>query len=670
MNLLSVSEEKKNYKVRSLYLNPGDKTKTVSFADKDIVGPVDWGLKNHFDYRSYEYSEYSKNNVLCFGLGKLAGSKLPGTQRLIFSFRSPLWKGFFVSALGGAAHVFKRVGVDYVTIEGRSEKPSIIVLKGGKGGVVDVEFHEITENELLNIYKGYNGKEGVYALSEYLISNFSSRYNNDYRCMVVGPGSLYSNMGATFSATLKNNEMVVGSEEWAGRGGSGSVLYQGHGVAGIVFGGDMERIFPGVDLSDMDNVKDILDTYYNESYIKVIKKRTTKYRYNPKIESGGTFGSNIHCLGEFIPLMNWKMIYMPRDERINIHEKLLDKYWKPFNKESMEPRNWTTCGEPCPVVCKKHREGQHVDYEPYEADGPLTGSYEIHKTDVSVKKIDTIGFDAIEFGNLSAWILELISEGLLSAEELGLSANPRFDMKNFDYEKDSEINANLVAELADNVAYGKTEVCKVLRQGIRKAASKFDEIFKERIKNHNSGYNSYKDFAVYVPLGEDGCIAPTMYWAVGNFVPVPIQGKYLTYYQFGFFDPQTLAEECFKKAVYELYSENTGMCRFHRNWATEVIPLLLKKAWDIDIDKSHNEEIIRKMVEYDKKAGIKPSFWDSHRVLDIVAYGAKEFGNMKWWDEFENDKTNTARKYWELFLKSYEDKLGISWDYDYQSKRV
>ncbi|MFW6328028.1 MAG: aldehyde ferredoxin oxidoreductase C-terminal domain-containing protein, partial [Bacteroidota bacterium] len=473
----------------------------------------------------------------------------------------------------------------------------------------------------------------------------------------------------TFSATLKNNKMVEGSEEWAGRGGSGSVLYQAHGVVGIVFGGEIERKFPGFNLSDADNVKDILNKYYNESYIKVIKRKTTKYRYNPKIGSGGTFGSNIHCLGEFIPLMNWKMIYMPRDERISIHNELMDKYWKPFNKESMEPRNWTTCGEPCPVVCKKHRDGQHVDYEPYEAGGPLAGSYEIHKTDTSIHKIDSMGFDAIEFGNLSAWILELISEGLLSTEELSLSHEPKFDMENFDFDKDSEINANLVAELAESVAYGKTEVCKILRLGQRKAARRFDEMFKNRLDNHRSGYTSYRDFAVYVPFGDEGGIAPTMYWAVGNFVPVPIQGKYLTYYQFGFFEPEMLAGECLNKAVKEFDTENTGMCRFHRNWATEIIPMLLKKAWGIDIDDNHNREILKKMIEYDKKSGIKPSFWDSQRVIDVVAYSAKEFGNKKWWEKFEKDKEGAAREYWSSFLRSYEEKLDTEWDYGYQIER-
>lgn len=654
-------------KVNSILLNANKETKEIKDVDEEIIGPIDWGLKNHFEYESHDHSPYDEENVLCFGMGKLAGSNLPGSHRLIFSFRSPLWRGFFFSSMGGAAYTFKGVGADFVTIEGRSDTPKIIVLKGDEennDSNIEVAYHEVPEDRLTEIYKDYHGNEGVYGLTEYIIDNFSSQFDGDYRSIVVGPAAMNSNMAGIFSAAIGNDEMLVGSEDWAGRGGGGTVMYQTHGVIGIVFGGIVEREFPNMDLSDPSKVGDLLDDYFGESYHNVIQDKTIKYRYNEDRGTGGTFGNNYPALGELTPIFNWRMPHISLEDRIDVHEKIMDKYWKPFNEEAIDPRNWANCGEPCPAACKKYRKGQHVDYEPYEAGGPLSGSYDIYKSDVSVHMIDAMGFDAIDFGSLSAWIFELISEGLLDSEEVGLSEDPVFELEGFDFEEDSETNANLVAELAKNIAFAENEICEMLGRGKRKAAQEFDEIFSDRLdKDLKFDYDSYKDYAVYVPFGEKGEISPTMYWAIGNFVPIPIQGKYCTFYQFGvFYDPDILAEKCYGQAISEMYSENVGMCRFHRKWATGVIPMLLDESWGIDVGDDHNKEIFQNIVEYDKKAGMKPSFWDSERVIDLVSYGADEFGNDKWRDKFEEDKEGTAREFWESFLEAYEEDLGVDWN--------
>lgn len=664
-NDINLKNDKSNF--TSITFNLSNKKESIEEVSDEIVGPVDWGLKNHFKYETHDEEPLNDKNVLCFGIGRLAGSSLPGTHRIVFTFRSPLWKGFFFSSMGGTGHKFIKTGLDYVALRNKSQKPTIILLKGQdteEEPKIDIEYHEINKNNLIDIYKEYKDEEGVYALTQYIIDNFSEKFDNKYRSMVVGPAAMNSNMAGIFSADIKDDEMVPGAEDWAGRGGGGSVMYQSHNVVGIVFGGNLERKFPKTDLSDPNNVQEVLSGHFDKPYNKVIQEKTTKYRYNENLESGGTFGGNYPSLGEFTPIFNWNMPYMSLDERISVHEEIMENYWEPFNEEAIETRNWTNCGEPCPVVCKKYREGEHVDYEPYEAGGPLSGSFEIHKSDISVHKIDSMGFDAIDFGSLSSWVFELISEDLLMKEEVGLSKEPKFALEDFDFEEDSEKNAKLVAELAENIAYGENELCKLLGKGKRKAAQKMDQRFSERLEqdlSHN--YDSYKDFAVYVPFGDEGEISPTMYWAIGNFVPIPIQGKYFTFYQYGvFYDPEKLADKCYEKAINEMYSENIGMCRFHRKWATDVIPTLLDESWGIKIDDEHNKEIFQRIVEYDKKAGIKPSYWDSKKVIDLISYGAGEFGNNTWWDEFKKNKEKTAKEYWQNFLESYEDLLEIDWE--------
>lgn len=57
---------------------------------KPFFGPVDLGL--HLSGR---------HNSLNLGAGLLAGSILPGSNRLIVTGFSPCWGGFYVSTMGG-----------------------------------------------------------------------------------------------------------------------------------------------------------------------------------------------------------------------------------------------------------------------------------------------------------------------------------------------------------------------------------------------------------------------------------------------------------------------------------------------------------------------------------------------------------------------------------------
>ncbi|HEY6553178.1 MAG TPA: aldehyde ferredoxin oxidoreductase N-terminal domain-containing protein, partial [Vicinamibacteria bacterium] len=65
--------------------------RVTRFPVGDFFGPVDLGL-----YLA------GRHNSLNIGVGLLAGSIFPGSNRLIFTGFSPCWGGFFVSSMGGA----------------------------------------------------------------------------------------------------------------------------------------------------------------------------------------------------------------------------------------------------------------------------------------------------------------------------------------------------------------------------------------------------------------------------------------------------------------------------------------------------------------------------------------------------------------------------------------
>ncbi|HIP75118.1 MAG TPA: glyceraldehyde-3-phosphate:ferredoxin oxidoreductase, partial [Thermococcus paralvinellae] len=114
-----------------------------SIEKEGIYGIIDYALYLHDEvYKTYELDFYDPKNVTVFGKGPFAGSVLPGAHRLMFVFRSPLYGVLFPSAMGGAAYHFQRVGVDFVVLEGKRDKPTVILLQGD-GENVNVELHEI-----------------------------------------------------------------------------------------------------------------------------------------------------------------------------------------------------------------------------------------------------------------------------------------------------------------------------------------------------------------------------------------------------------------------------------------------------------------------------------------------------------------------------------------------
>ncbi|VUT24382.1 MAG: Glyceraldehyde-3-phosphate:ferredoxin oxidoreductase [Candidatus Methanolliviera sp. GoM_asphalt] len=66
------------------------------------------------------------------------------------------------------------------------------------------------------------------------------------------------------------------------------------------------------------------------------------------------------------------------------------------------PAPLASCGEPCPLSCKKIYHEHKKDYEPYEALGPNSGIFDQRAAEKAVKEVEVMGFDAIAFGNVGS----------------------------------------------------------------------------------------------------------------------------------------------------------------------------------------------------------------------------------------------------------------------------
>jgi glyceraldehyde-3-phosphate dehydrogenase (ferredoxin) len=637
-----------------------------------VIGPVDYGWARYEEalersnvetlHRS-NVQTLERSNVLTFGGGPLAGSRIPGTRRLVFCGYSPSWEGFYVSSMGGAAYIMHRVGVDFICLEGQAPLDSVLILNHNHGEI-HVRLEPINPDLIWAGYADPDGNAllGFYALQQYVYDKYGSEYDGDWvRVFAVGPAARNTTEGIIGSNHIKKGR-ITPIDDWAGRGGLGSRLLQNHRIAACIFGGDWED----PDLKDSKEIDSYFQQYYGESMMKVDLGATEKYRYVPGFQTGGTLGVNLHTGEDKLFSFNYASIYETDEARLNQQQEFIaDHYLKQFNEESIETKNFAHCGEPCSVACKKYVAIYKKDYEPYHALGPQIGVFDQRAAEHINHFVDAMGTDAIQMGGTVAWIMELIWKGLLPADDFGLP--PREEM-DFDFapgggegeerQAKREKEFEIVADSARNAAYAQKVVEMILlseagapfRQGMRAAARHLDALYGTRTTQH----------AVFTSHGANGNMAPNQYWVPGMFAPMPMMGKYFVYYGVDYVPPRELGKKCVERMVYELFSENTGVCRFHRKWVEAIVDEILAAHYKYPVDyKSHQFELARQIYAAEGEA---VGMWESERTVDIVwkflekweVHGLANESLHDWVRRFRADKWAAARAYWQ------EISLGIA----------
>lgn len=591
--------------MRILEINVDDKS--VATREIDASGPLEAALKIHKEKETWRLDPLSPEVPLVFGHGPFVGGRLYGVHRLLFVFKSPQTRTLHVSALGGAAYKAMGMGADAVSIVGKAPRPTAVFIADGA-----VDFAEAEP-------------AGAYELVKTLYARHREFFQkHDARALVVGPASYTTYNGAVVSVDVdaRSGEFKLGAEDFAARGGPGTVLAQGHNVAAVVVGGAKKAKRPQV--ADAEAINQIFKLRAGKTYIEVLNEKTVKYRYDPKVGSGGTFGINYPHYRDLLPLFGYKSIYMPKEVRIKHADVIMRLFWKPFQEEVFEKaKSWYNCGEPCPVVCKKVWRGKKVDYESFHAVGPFIGNYIFEEAVPLIDAIDKLGLDAIEMGHVIAWLFDAVHHGLLKPEEVGLSQAPAFDPLSFKPEVDSRINAKLAMDLIQNFVNRATEVLTIVAQwGIRRAARELERRFKDRVRQVGV---RFRDLAVYVAYGTEGYMTPNFYWAPGLVAPMYVQGRYWTNYNPTFMPPEDFAKSSYERAVAESLIDNAGICRFHRGWAEPVLEDLYKLV-GLELPKG----LYREIAYYARLAGAEPMPWESQRARDVVATMARELGAKDW----------------------------------------
>jgi len=594
-----------------------------------VIGPVDfgWAMAREGDY-------------VCIGAGVLAGSIIPGSNRLVFTGQSPAWGGFYVSTMGGAALLWDGTGLSFLAIGGRAARPSALVLRGVEG-----EFPRVTlvPVDLEAIWADPRGPGGFYALQQNVFEQLWEAEGTP-RVLAVGPAALHTASGAIGSSKTRQGALTP-VDCWAGRGGLGSRLLQRHNICALVYGGDFED----QDLVDRAEANGYFQKRFSKEMKLVDLEATTKYRYDPKFHSGGTFGVNYSRLADLMLSFNYRSVGWPRAERQALWERLVrDHYLAQFNAETIEGKQQSQCGEPCPAVCKKLKDEFKKDYEPYQVLGPLAGVFDQRVAEALNHRADALGFDGIQIGGQVAWVLECLHEGLVSAAELGLPGDvpprPVFEPRGFDPVAHSEHNGRL--------ALAVLELCArpghLLARGMRAAARALGPAARDR--------------AVYLANGPEGWMVPNQYWTPGMFGPQWLMGRYYTDYGYEFRPPEELGRQSAERMLVELGTDNAGVCRFHRGWSEKLWPDIVQGHLQVEVDyPGHHARLARQLHRQGQ-----PVAWESARIAELIhaylvnlredAPGDARLG--EWLGRFEADRAAAARAFWEGMRAGIEARLG------------
>ncbi|MBI5531301.1 MAG: aldehyde ferredoxin oxidoreductase [Deltaproteobacteria bacterium] len=613
---------------RALHINAADGSSELRKVDDPrVMGPVDY---------AWRLGDQGRKHTT-IGSGPIAGSFVPGSNRLVVCGWSPLVDSFFPSTMGGAGLPWDGIGANYVAISGKAAQPCVLEIYNVKGKLgVTVEPIDVE-----TVWKGHGDQHGVYALMHRVYEEHGAQWNAA-RVLCVGPAAARTRAGAIASAPIKGGK-ISHVDTWAGRGGLGSRLLREHNIAAICFGGDYED----VDLTD----RKLVDGMFAEKFGKPLKmvdlEKTTKYRFDPKFKTGGTFGSNYHNLRELVLLFNYKSVLLGDEERLALWKRLIEAHYvKQFDEEIVAEKKNFNCGEPCGAVCKKVHGEFKKDYEPYQTMGPLTGIFDQRAAEELNRYADACGFDGIQIGGELAWLMECMKEGWLGADVTGIADKPEWDTATLDPVTSSAHNASIGKRLIRWML--EDPRAAAAREGIRTAARTLG--------------GAAAQAAVYNANGDEhGCMVPNQYWVPGVYAPMPIMGRYYIDYGYDWKPPRELGKKCADRMVQELMIDNYGMCRFHRGWAETLLPEIVNDFFGQKLDTTAHHLAIAREISADYRA--RP--WETERVLDIIATyliharaaGCKDEGLSGWIDRFQKDKQAAGLAYWQEIHDGVSEKL-------------
>jgi glyceraldehyde-3-phosphate dehydrogenase (ferredoxin) len=282
--------------------------------------------------------------------------------------------------------------------------------------------------------------------------------------------------------------------------------------------------------------------------------------------------------------------------------------------------------------------------------GPLCGVFDQRAAEKLNHQADIYGFDAISVGGLLAWLMDCLDTKTLQPQDIGVNALPVFTPADFRIGTDSMHNAELGIQLLDSIVHSKSSLD--FAQGARKAARRLARDKGKQIL----------DLFVYNAYARGGWMVPNQYWTPGVLSPMAIMGKYYMYYGADFVPPRTLGQMNAERFRQELVIDNLGFCRFHRNWAEDMLPEIIESLYGCKDAFLHNIEMTASRIS-SRNASV---YWESDRNIDYIytflkrhrdIAGNKDADLLKWIERFEQDKNEAGLEFWYETHKGIQESL-------------
>lgn len=362
----------------------------------------------------------SEENKLIFLTGPLTGTAAPGSSRYVVLTKSPQ-TGIYLMALAGGyfGPALKKLGCDGLIIEGRSQKPVVIV---------------VSEDQVY--FKDGSNYWGLQTTKAQELIKQDIPDVASIAC--IGPAG---EKGVPYAAILNERRAV-------GRGGSGAVMGVQNLKAVVLLNGNQK-----VNIADPKGFTEavrqgINDLTLNNSTNEVL----------PKYGSCGT-GAKWAEVG-LVPQRNWQENVYGEQSK-NFFGEVIRKF---VVKD-------TSCAPPCPVRCSKHvkvSEGPFAnsysdgpEYESIYALGSACGITDFGAVIAADEICDEIGVDTISAGISIAFAMECYEKGIITSADTG-GKEVRFG------------DAGVLIELLKDIATQK-DFGKVLSLGVREMAKIFGQ---------------------------------------------------------------------------------------------------------------------------------------------------------------------------------------------------
>ena len=372
-------------------------------------------------YLDSEVGPFSGENRIIFTPGLLTGSEAYSSSRLHIGSISPLTGYLGSSNVGGYLGArLKSNGILSLVIRGKSERPALLHIEGGRIGIKSAE--------------GIWGSETSTARRM-----VRDEFGEDLRVGAIGPAG---------ERKVSMSCIMLDDGHAAGRTGMGAVMGAKKLKAIAVSSGDFRPGWEG----EADGAA--------EEFLREVRSHPdyeewSRYDNSTSVKWADDLGAGT--------VKNYRSV---QAEDI---EKADGSSFKDL------PRTPSSCHR-CPVHCKAEleitrgpHEGEKAErpcYEPLVALGPKCGNFDVLETIDLHNRCNDLGLDSVEAGGLIAFAMDLYDRDIIGREEAeGLDL--------------SWGNTEAMEELLEMIARGRGWLGEILSLGLKRAA---DEIGGEARK--------------------------------------------------------------------------------------------------------------------------------------------------------------------------------------------